>query len=140
MSLYNVNVEKSNKSLLLRNELIELIKDKFDLNFGYSYNDLYKVKEGVVRRLKGGISRVDGGGMDDNEYNKKFNELKIFLESLNIEGFDIKFNKLVNFGWNEYNLLKERGWDGNWGDYKIWKEFNEGTLILKIKWDKELNN
>ena len=136
MSLYNVNIEKSNKSLLLRNELIELIKEKFDLNFGFWFNDLYKVKEGVVRRLKGGMSRVDGGRMDVNEFNVKFNEVKVFLESLNIEGFDIKFNKLKNYDWNSYKRYKDLGFEGNFGDYKEKCLFEEGTLILKIKWSK----
>ena len=133
MSLYNVNIEKSNKSLLLRNELIELIKEKFDLNFGFWFNDLYKVKEGVVRRLKGGMSRVDGGRMDVNEFNVKFNEVKVFLENLNIEGFDIKFNKLKNYDWNSYKRYKDLGFEGNFGDYKEKCLFEEGTLILKIK-------
>ena len=136
MSLYSVNIEKSNKSLLLRNELIELIKEKFDLNFGFWFNDLYKVKEGVVRRLKGGMSRVDGGRMDVNEFNIKFNEVKVFLESLNIEGFDIKFNKLKNYDWNSYKRLKDLGFEGNFLDYKEKCLFEEGTLILKIKWSK----
>ena len=136
MSLYNVNIEKSNKSLLLRNELIELIKEKFDLNFGFWFNDLYKVKEGVVRRLKGGMSRVDGGRMDVNEFNVKFNEVKVFLENLNIEGFDIKFNKLKNYDWNSYKRLKDLGFEGNFLDYKEKCLFEEGTLILKIKWSK----
>lgn len=136
MSLYNINIEKSNKSLLLRNELIELIKEKFDLNFGFWFNDLYKVKEGVVRRLKGGMSRVDGGRMDVNEFNVKFNEVKEFLENLNIEGFDIKFNKLKNYDWNSYKRYKDLGFEGNFGDYKEKCLFEEGTLILKIKWSK----
>lgn len=136
MSLYSVNIEKSNKSLLLRNELIELIKEKFDLNFGFWFNDLYKVKEGVVRRLKGGMSRVDGGRMDVNEFNVKFNEVKEFLENLNIEGFDIKFNKLKNYDWNSYKRYKDLGFEGNFGDYKEKCLFEEGTLILKIKWSK----
>ena len=136
MSLYNVNIEKSNKSLLLRNELIELIKEKFDLNFGFWFNDLYKVKEGVVRRLKGGMSRVDGGRMDVNEFNVKFNEVKEFLENLNIEGFDIKFNKLKNYDWNSYKRYKDLGFEGNFGDYKEKCLFEEEILILKIKWSK----
>jgi hypothetical protein len=136
MSLYNVNIEKSNKSLLLRNELIELIEEKFDLNFGYWFNDLYKVKEGVVRRLKGGMSRVDRGRMDVNEFNVKFNEVKVFLESLNIEGFDIKFNKLKDYDWNSYKRYKDLGFEGNFLDYKEKCLFEEETLILKIKWSK----
>jgi hypothetical protein len=39
MSLYNVDVEKSKRSLEVRNEVIEMIKDKFDINLGFWYND-----------------------------------------------------------------------------------------------------
>ena len=136
MSLINLNLEKGKRSLEVRNEVIEMIREKFDMRFGYSFNDLYKVKDGVVRRLKGGMSRVDFGGMNSEEYNNKFNEVKEFVDNLDIEGFDIKLNKLVDYGWNEYYLMKERGdFEGNFEDYKKWSIFNEGTLILKIKWD-----
>ena len=135
MSLFNLNVEKSKRSLVLRNELIEMIREKFDMNFGYSFNDLYKVEGGVVRRLKGGINRVDFGRLDMNEYNNKFNEIKEFIDNLDIEGFDIKLNKRLDYGWREYYLKKERGYEGTFEDYKKERIFNEGTLILKIKWN-----
>lgn len=130
-----INVEKTKRSLEVRNEVIEMIREKFDMRFGYSFNDLYGVKGGVVRRLKGGMSRVDFGEMEMKEFNKKFNEVKEFVDNLNIEGFDIKLNKLVEFGWYEYYLMKKRGFEGNFEDYKKERIFNEMTLILKIKWD-----
>ena len=131
-----INVEKTKRSLIVREEVIEMIRKEFDMNFGYSFNDLYGVKGGVVRRLKGSIGRVDFRRMDIEEYNKKFNEVKEFVENLDIEGFDIKLNKLVDYGWGEYYIMKERGdFEGNFEDYKKWSIFNEGTLILKIKWD-----
>jgi hypothetical protein len=71
MSLINLDLEKGKKSLIVRNEVIKMIKEKFDMNFSYSFNDLYKVKDGVVRRLKGGMSRVDYGNMDMKEYNNR---------------------------------------------------------------------
>jgi hypothetical protein len=47
------------KSLEVRNEVIKLIKEKFEMNFSYSYNDLYRVKDDfIVRRLKGGLYNV----------------------------------------------------------------------------------
>jgi hypothetical protein len=131
-----INVEKTKRSLEVRNEVIEMIREKFDMRFGYSFNDLYGVKGGVVRRLKGSIGRVDFGRMDIEEYNNKFNKVKEFVDNLDIEGFDIKLNKLVDYGWREYYIMKERGdFEGNFEDYKKWSIFNEGTLILKIKWD-----
>ena len=131
-----INVEKTKRSLEVRNEVIEMIRKEFDMNFGYSFNDLYGVKGGVVRRLKGSIGRVDFRRMDIKEYNNKFNEVKEFIDNLDIEGFDIKLNKLVDYGWNDYYRLKEKNdFEGNFEDYKKWSIFNEGTLILKIKWD-----
>jgi hypothetical protein len=133
--LYSLDVEKSKRSLGVRNEVIKMIREKFDINFSYSFNDLYKVKDGVVRRLKGGINRVDFGYMEMKEYNEKFNEVKEFVDNLDIEGFNIKLNKRLNYGWYDYYKLKERGYEGNFEDYKKESIFNEGRLILKIKWE-----
>ena len=134
MSLINLDLEKGKKSLIVRNEVIKMIKEKFDMNFSYSFNDLYKVKDGVVRRLKGGMWRVDYGNMDMKEYNNKFNEVKEFVDNLDIEDFDIKLNKMLNYGWYDYYRMKEGGFEGNFEDYKKEKMFNNGRLILKIKW------
>ena len=136
MSLFNVNVERSKESLLLRNKLIELVEEKFEISFGFWYNDLYKVKEGVVRRLKGGMRKVNSRSMDLNEFNNKFNEVKEFLDNLNVEGFDIKLNKLIDYGWDDYMRIKEIGFEGNFEEYKKMRIFEEETLILKIKWNK----
>ena len=134
MSLINLDLEKGKKSLIVRNEVIKMIKEKFDMNFSYSFNDLYKVKDGVVRRLKGGLWRVDYGSMNMKEYNDKFNEVKEFVDNLDIEDFDIKLNKKVDWGWYDYYRMKEGGFEGNFEDYKKEKIFNSGRLILKIKW------
>ena len=49
-------MNNSKKSLEIRNEVINLIKEKFEINFSYSYNDLYKIKDNnLVRRLKGNL-------------------------------------------------------------------------------------
>lgn len=134
MSLINLDLEKGKKSLIVRNEVIKMIKEKFDMNFSYSFNDLYKVKDGVVRRLKGGMWRVDYGNMDMKEYNKVFNEVKEFVDNLDIEDFDIKLDKRLDYGWYDYYRMKENGFEGNFLDYKNERIFNEGRLILKIKW------
>jgi hypothetical protein len=134
MSLINLDLEKGKKSLIVRNEVIKMIKEKFDMNFSYSFNDLYKVKDGVVRRLKGGLWRVDYGSMNMKEYNDKFNEVKEFVDNLDIEDFDIKLNKMLNYGWYDYYRMKENGFEGNFEDYKNERMFNNGRLILKIKW------
>ncbi len=129
-----INVEKTKRSLIVRDEVIKMIREKFDMNFGYSFNDLYGVKDGVVRRLKGYMSRVDFGIINMKEYNDKFNEVKEFVNNLDIEDFDIKLDKLVGYGWRDYYRMKEGGFEGNFLDYKNERMFNEGTLILKIRW------
>ena len=139
MYLFGLNVEKSKRSLLLRDELIELIEEKFGLYFGYFFNDLYSIKGGVVRRLKGGMYRVDRKEMDIVEFNNKFNEVKEYLDNLNIEGFDIKLNKLGNYSfngdiWSEYFKRKDDGFKGNILDFKNKLKFDEREIILKIKW------
>lgn len=134
MSLINLDLEKGKKSLEVRNEVIKMIKEKFDMNLSYSFNDLYKVKDGVVRRLKGGLWRVDYGIMNMKEWNDKFNEIKEFIDNLEIEDFDIKLDKRLNYGWWDYYRMMECGFKGSFLDYKNERIFNEGVIILKIKW------
>ena len=69
-----------------------------------------------------------------NEYNKVFNEVKEFVDNLDIEDFDIKLNKMLNYGWYDYYRMKENGFEGNFEDYKNERMFNNGRLILKIRW------
>jgi len=140
MSLFNLNVEKSKKSLLIRNEIIEKLDKELGVNFGYSYNDLYGVKGGVVRRLKGGIwskEKYERGELSNNEmYNKLFNEVKEFVENLEFEGFKIELNKRMDYGWDDYMRMLEIGnFEGNFNDYKNFKIESERRLILKIKWN-----
>ena len=131
-----INVEKTKRSLIVRDEVIEMIRKEFDMSFGYSFNDLYGVKGGVVRRLKGGLWGVNFRNLSSEEYNNKFNEVKEFVENLDIEGFEIKLNKRLDYSWGDYYRLKEKNkFDGNWEDYKKMSLFEEGTLILKIRWD-----
>jgi hypothetical protein len=135
MSLINLDLEKGKKSLEVRNELIKMIREKFDMNLSYSFNDLYKVKDGVVRRLKGGLWRVDYGIMNMKEWNDKFNEIKEFVDNLEIEDFDIKLNKRLDYSWDGYLYwLKNMNFEGNFLDYKKMCLENEGVVILKIKW------
>ncbi len=139
--MFKNDVEKSKRSLLVRNEIIERLYKELGIRFNFSYNDLYGVKGGVVRRLKGGIVSEEMIGRNDCNnmklYNEEFNKVKEFIENLKFEGFEIKFNKKLNYGWWEYKFLKERGFEGNFLDYKNFRIENEGTLILKIKWEVE---
>ena len=99
---------------------------------------MYGVKEGVVRRLKGGI--VSDEMRERNDYgvkvkNELFNKVKEYLENLEFEGFKIEFNKLNDYSWRSYRYMKESGFEGSFLDYKEESIYNEGTCILKIKWE-----
>jgi hypothetical protein len=139
MSLFNLNVEKSKNSLLLRNEINDKLNKEFGIDFSISFNDLYSVKGGVVRRLKGYISSRDLYEKGYNENDKKFNELfdkvKNFIDKLEFEGFKIEFNKIKDLGWWEYKDWRNRNiFEGNFEEYKKYKIEKERCIILKIKW------
>jgi hypothetical protein len=133
-----IDVEKTKGSLIVRNEIIEKLYNELGVRFGYSYNDLYGVKEGVVRRLKGGIVSNEMRERNDfgvKLYNEVFNKVKEYLESLEFEDFKIEFNKLNDYSWSNYMWDKKKGFEGSFLDYKEKSIYNEGTCILKIKWE-----
>jgi hypothetical protein len=136
MSLFNLNIEKSKKSLIVRNEIIEKLYNELGINFSYSFNDLYSVKNGVVRRLKGGIwnREMYEKGCNKKEFNDVFDKVKDFIENLEFEGFKIELNKKMNYSWNGYMWVKKNGFEGDFLEYKEKSIYNEGELILKIKW------
>jgi hypothetical protein len=139
--MFKNDIEKSKRSLLVRNEIIDKLNKEFEIGFGISYNDLYGVKGGVVRRLKGYISSRElyerGYNNNDKEFNELFDKVKNFIEKLEFEDFKIEFNKINDLGWYDYMRMKECGFEGNFEDYKNFRIENEGTLILKIKWEVE---
>jgi hypothetical protein len=127
------------RSLVVRNVIIKEIKEKFNIDFGYSYNDLYKINGGEVRRLKGCFNYLDFRNMDDynkflNSYNDLFNKVKEFLKEYKLEEFEVKIEKLYDINVREYKLMKNKGYIGNFEDYKKDKYNNERELILSIRW------
>ena len=127
------------RSLVVRNIIIKEIKEKFNIDFGYSYNDLYKINGGEVRRLKGCFNYLDFRNMDDynkflNSYNDLFNKVKEFLKEYKLEEFEVKIEKLYDINVREYKLMKNKGYIGNFEDYKKDKYNNERELILSIRW------
>jgi len=135
-----MNVIKTKESLIVRNEIIDKLEKEFGFKFDYGYNDLYGVKGGVVRRLKGGLISSEMNGrsfwnMDRKEFNELFNKVKGFIENLEFEGFKVEFNKRIDYSWFEYKRLKDNGFEGNFLDYKEESLCYERTLILKIGWN-----
>jgi len=126
------------RSLVVRNIIIKEIKEKFNIDFGYSYNDLYKINGGEVRRLKGSFYCEDFRNMDYNKflnsYNDLFNKVKEFLKEYKLVEFEVKIEKLYDVNVREYKLMKNKGYIGNFEDYKKDKYNNERVLILSIRW------
>jgi hypothetical protein len=135
------------KSLEVRNEVIKLIKEKFEMNFSYSYNDLYKVKDDfIVRRLKGGlynifdVSKFGYVNINKNkdlrdEFNNLILKIDDYLKSLNYEGFEIRLKKKkLSFSKRDrdglekyYNVVLSME------EYKEIVNERNGDLILSIK-------
>ena len=62
--------------------------------------------------------------------------VKDFVENLEFEGFEIKLNKRMDYGWDDYMRMLEIGnFEGNFNDYKNFRIESERRLILKIKWN-----
>jgi hypothetical protein len=133
------------KSLEVRNEVIKLIKEKFNLDFGYSFNDLYKVKDNnVVRRLKGNLYNVE-----ENKYyyylgkdsNKEFNDLVLkidnFVKELDYKDFKIRLKRKVvcvdEYERNSYEKIKNK--IISMKEYREMIEDNERDLILSIRFE-----
>jgi hypothetical protein len=140
-------MNNSKKSLEIRDEVINLIKDKFEMKFSYSYDDLYKVKDnGLVRRLKGGLYNVfDSNKFGWNnlnnskelrdEYNNFVLKVDNFVKELNYEGFEIRLKKKRL----EISNRDREGFEKYYNIILNMKEYKEivnernGELILSIK-------
>ena len=127
-----------------KNELLNKIFKDLNLSFFVSYNDLYSVKGGECRRLKGWISNynddVYNSLSDKNRLisdNEKFNKVKDYLNSKDFGKYEVDICKLENYSWYWYRnffLKYEENWGKNWFDYKNEMLEKETTLIIKIKW------
>ena len=133
---------KINKSLEVRDKINSILKED-NLRFGVSFNDLYKIKGGEVRRLKGFISVIDreelrGESIFDGEnYNKLFNRVSNLINNLEIGEFKVSINKLDDISRWYLDKDKERGRVDvlmNWEEYKNWRLNEETCCIIKIEW------
>ena len=135
------------KSLVVRDEVINLIKDKFEMKFSFGFNDIYKVKDDfIVRRLKGGLYNVFDFNkfgyinLNNNEdLRNEFNDLVLkidnFVKGLNYEGFEIRLKKKVlDFSRRDRNVFES---NNNvilsMKEYKEIMNESNGELILSIK-------
>jgi hypothetical protein len=126
-----------NESLIVRNEVIKKINNEFNIDFSYSFNDLYWVnkKKVEVRRLKGYLYNKEIDKYDIVKFNNKFEEVKKFVESLEYKDFKIELNKIRNNYRNEY--YKDFSINNNLNYEKYCNEinYNESCLILKISYN-----
>jgi hypothetical protein len=128
-----------NESLIVRNEVIKKINNEFNINFSYSFNDLYWVnkKKVEVRRLKGYLSGNEvwyNGNIE--KYNSKFEEVKKFVESLEYKDFKIELNKLYeNVSLREYYKKYNLNNNLSYKEYCNEIKNNEKCLILKISYN-----
>jgi hypothetical protein len=127
-----------NKSLEVRNELIKKINIELNIDFSYSFNDLYRInnKKVEVRRLKGYLWNKEIYKCSIVNFNKKFEEVKKFIESLEYKDFKIELNKLDEKVSRKYY---ERNFDFNknlsYKEYCNEIKLNERCLILKISYN-----
>ena len=133
---------KINKSLEVRDKINSILEED-NLRFRVFFNDLYKIKGGEVRRLKGYIDVIDdeelrGESIFDGEnYNKLFNRVSNLINNLEVGEFKVSINKINNVSkW----LFEKRKKDGridvlmSWEDFKKECVNNERCCIIKIEW------
>ena len=103
------------ESLLVRNELIKILKDVFDLEFNVLYNDLYwRLNNIEVRRLKGNFNRDSSDEVNNSNFSiskEKYYELKKFISEYNFkDDFKVELNmkKGINYekyDWNVFDYI-----------------------------------
>jgi hypothetical protein len=140
-------MNNSKKSLVVRDEVINLIKEKFEVKFNFGYNDLYKVKDNfIVRRLKGSLSGEKLNkycSSEDISYNKElinernefFKEIDNFISKLNYKDFEIRLKKKLVSGINLEGVRKRNSFLEFSSIKEILEYYNKinNELILSIK-------
>ena len=127
-----------------KNDLLDKIWEDLNLRFFVNYNDLYSVKGGECRRLKGWISNINDdviSGLGEknrlDRENEKFYKLKNYLNNKDFGKYEVDICKLggLNFSfYKNYWVVREENWGKNWFDYKKEMLYKELTYVIKIKW------
>lgn len=122
------------ESLEFRNKVFKVLKDN-NIKFHQWYNDLYDVKGGKVRRIKGGLYSSDH--VNIKEFNTLLEKARDIVKTIEPGKFKVNLNKLVNFGMNEYKIVLQYGnipAYSTYEEYKKWKAEITTTVILRIEW------
>ena len=127
-----------------KNNLLKEIFKDLNICFYVSFNDLYSIKGGECRRLKGWISNynddVYNSLSDKNKLireNEKFNKVKEYLNNKDYGKYEVDICKLENYSWYWYRnffLKYEENWGKDWFDYKKETLYKETTFVIKIKY------
>ena len=118
MKLRSVRLKES---LDVRNKVYEMI-DELGYKFSEWFNDLYKVENGEVRRLKGMFyNKVEEGisVIDDDKFDMVIDNMKLMLDDLVINGYKINVSKIGKYMHDEYGPNYEK---------------DEDRYIIKISW------
>ena len=142
--LRNIRKELIKESNDFKNELLDKIFEDLNLCYCYSYNDLYSIKGGECRRLKGFISNYNDDVINSlgkknklDRLNEKFYKLKNYLNNKDFGKYEVDICKLggLNFSfYKNYWVVREENWGKNWFDYKEEMLYKEETYVIKIKW------
>jgi len=145
---------KINKSLEVRDKINSILEED-NLKYSVSYNDLYRIRGGEVRRLKGFVDVIDREELkgeslykgkrlenglfkrDLKLYNKLFDRVSKLINNLEVGEFKVNINKRNEVSKWYFEKLKK---DGNidilmsWEDYKNEYLNDESCCIIKIEW------
>ncbi len=114
------------ESLLVRDKVVKVLKDNFDIEFCIGFNDLYKRKDGFeVRRLKGYIKSCLNVIYDENNVVIEVKSNPIKMEVLN------NYNEFLS----KYDFGKEFEVNINYldNDDEGWK------FVIKIIYKEQTN-
>ena len=110
--------ERLVEMLEVRDRVYGILEERLNVRYSEWFNDLYKVKDGEVRRLKGCFYNIKENGRlgEVKDFDEMFNKIKMLIDGIWINGYKVEFK------------LKGK-YDGcNWG--------REEVCIIKINWFK----
>ena len=127
-----------------KNNLLKEIFKDLNICFRLDFNDLYSIKGGECRRLKGWISNLNDDIFDSlsdrNKLireNEKFNKVKEYLNNKDYGKYEVDICKLENYSWywfKNFFVKYEENWGKDWFDYKKETLYKETTFVIKIKY------
>jgi hypothetical protein len=131
---------------LIKNNINNLILEKYNICFSNMGNKYYKIKEGNVGWYNMKLLKDNGNVLCEIEF-EKFKEIKSYIEGLKFEGVKVKFDKKkwisskedyekVILGEGLCNYFNIEKFEGSYEDYLKFLYENKrniwGGMVLKI--------